>query len=77
MKQQYISQFLMADDCSALFVRDFQSDMKVEAMPHQNDRTWLLKTCTRTSAEHLLAHQPDGTFLVRPSQTGQYALSIV
>lgn len=28
-------------------------------------------------AESLLVGKPDGTFLIRPSTTGQYALSIV
>jgi phosphoinositide-3-kinase regulatory subunit len=77
MEQQYISQLLKADDCSAVSLKDLQADMKVEAVPHQNEGTWLLKDCTRMNAERLLAKQPDGTFLVRPSQTGQYALSIV
>jgi len=51
--------------------------MKIEDMPHQNEGTWLLKDCTRMNAEQLLSGHPDGTFLVRPSRTGQYALSIV
>ncbi|XP_021922508.1 phosphatidylinositol 3-kinase regulatory subunit gamma-like isoform X3 [Zootermopsis nevadensis] len=76
MKQQYISQFLMAND-SAASLKYLLSDAKVNALPQENEGTWLLKDCTRLNAEHLLARHPDGTFLVRPSQTGQYALSIV
>lgn len=44
--------------------------------PHNDESTWLLKECSRSKAEQLLAATKDGTFLVRPSRTGQYALSI-
>lgn len=44
--------------------------------PHNDESTWLLKECSRSKAEQLLANTKDGTFLVRPSRTGQYALSI-
>jgi phosphoinositide-3-kinase regulatory subunit len=67
----------MAEECSAVTLEELQSDLKVEDVPHQREGTWLLKNCTRKNAEHLLTGQPDGTFLVRPSRTGQYALSIV
>lgn len=77
IRQQCISQFLMAEECSEMTLEELQSDVKVDDMPHQQEGTWLLKNCTRKNAEHLLTGQPDGTFLVRPSRTGQYALSIV
>uniref|UniRef100_A0AAU7B9P6 Phosphoinositide-3-kinase regulatory subunit alpha n=1 Tax=Pyrrhocoris apterus TaxID=37000 RepID=A0AAU7B9P6_PYRAP len=44
--------------------------------PHNDESTWLLKECSRNKAEQLLALTKDGTFLVRPSSSGQYALSI-
>lgn len=44
--------------------------------PHSNELTWFLSQCTRADAERLLAGTKDGTFLIRPSRTGQYALSI-
>lgn len=44
--------------------------------PHHDESTWLLKECSRSKAEQLLSATKDGTFLVRPSRTGQYALSI-
>ncbi|XKL65500.1 hypothetical protein PGB90_008920 [Kerria lacca] len=44
--------------------------------PHMNESTWLLSQCRRAEAERLLAGTKDGTFLIRPSRTGQYALSI-
>jgi phosphoinositide-3-kinase regulatory subunit len=67
----------MAEECSAVTLEELQSDMKVEDMPHQYEETWFLKDCTRKNAERLLTGHPEGTFLVRPSRTGQYALSIV
>lgn len=47
-----------------------------EELPHRDQNTWLLRDCSRCEAEQLLAGKKDGTFLVRPSRTGQYALSI-
>lgn len=44
--------------------------------PHTNEATWFLSQCTRADAEKLLHGTKDGTFLIRPSRTGQYALSI-
>ncbi|CAH1393870.1 unnamed protein product [Nezara viridula] len=44
--------------------------------PHNDESSWLLKECSRSKAEQLLTATKDGTFLVRPSRTGQYALSI-
>ncbi|KAF6216721.1 hypothetical protein GE061_001068 [Apolygus lucorum] len=44
--------------------------------PHHDDATWFLKECSRDKAESLLTGTKDGTFLVRPSRTGNYALSI-
>ncbi|XP_069693918.1 phosphatidylinositol 3-kinase regulatory subunit alpha-like isoform X2 [Periplaneta americana] len=75
--QQRITQFILAEDCSAMALEQLQSDVNLEDLPHQNVETWLLMDCTRMNAEILLAGRPDGTFLVRPSRTGQFALSIV
>lgn len=47
-----------------------------EFLPHHDKNTWFLKECSRGEAEQLLNGKKDGTFLVRPSRTGQYALSI-
>lgn len=46
-------------------------------LPHHNQTTWFLQNCSRLQAERRLAGRKHGTFLVRPSQTGQHALSIV
>jgi len=49
----------------------------VDSLPHNDDRTWLLPNCDRPQAEAKLAQQVNGTFLIRRSRNGQYALSIV
>lgn len=46
-------------------------------LPHYDDSTWLLSNCIRKEAENLLSGTPSGTFLIRPSSEGNYALSIV
>ncbi|RWS08758.1 phosphatidylinositol 3-kinase regulatory subunit alpha-like protein [Dinothrombium tinctorium] len=48
-----------------------------ENLPHHNEATWFVKNCSREEAEELLRHKRNGTFLVRNSRLGQYALSIV
>lgn len=42
-----------------------------------NQCLWLNEHCTREEAVKVLAGKPDGTFLIRKSQGGQYALSIM
>lgn len=44
---------------------------------HSDEKTWLFLEGSRSDADRILAGQPDGTFLVRRSRTGQYALSIM
>jgi len=46
-------------------------------LPHNNESTWFMGNCTRPQAEQLLEGKRHGTFLVRKSKTGQYALSLV
>lgn len=43
---------------------------------HADETTWFLADCNRTDAERLLNGKPTGTFLIRPSASGDYALSI-
>ncbi|RZF35296.1 hypothetical protein LSTR_LSTR014465 [Laodelphax striatellus] len=57
-------------------VRALALVLGVDDLPHQDEHTWLLNECSRTDAEQYLAGKKDGTFLVRPSSSGQYALSI-
>lgn len=56
---------------------ELDSERDVDALPHQDESTWLLTDCSRPEAEQLLEGRPDGTFLVRPSSTYQFALSII
>ncbi|XP_024940412.1 phosphatidylinositol 3-kinase regulatory subunit alpha isoform X5 [Cephus cinctus] len=44
---------------------------------HADEKTWLYLEGSRPDADRLLAGRPDGTFLVRRSSSGQYALSIM
>ena len=46
-------------------------------LPHHDHTTWLMLGLNRVSAEQRLSGQPDGTFLIRRSSDGRYALSIV
>ncbi|XP_034172731.1 phosphatidylinositol 3-kinase regulatory subunit alpha isoform X3 [Osmia lignaria lignaria] len=50
---------------------------EVDLEVHSDEKTWLYLECSRPDADRLLAERPDGTFLVRTSRTGQYALSIM
>lgn len=43
---------------------------------HNDSTTWLLPNATRLDAERHLAGLPAGTFLIRPSSAGHFALSI-
>lgn len=51
------------------------NQLELANLPHHDQNTWFV-TCSRKEAEHLLANRVPGTFLVRPSHTGQHALSI-
>ncbi|XP_057324263.1 uncharacterized protein LOC130666941 isoform X2 [Microplitis mediator] len=50
---------------------------EVDLEVHSNESTWLFLEGSRSDADRLLSGRPDGTFLVRKSRTGQYALSII
>lgn len=43
---------------------------------HEDEKTWNIPGCSRREAEQRLADKPTGTFLIRPSSAGNYALSI-
>ncbi|OQR68464.1 phosphatidylinositol 3-kinase regulatory subunit alpha-like [Tropilaelaps mercedesae] len=53
------------------------STSESSSLPHNEVKNWLVESCTRPQAEQQLQGKPHGTFLVRKSQTGQYALSLV
>lgn len=68
---------LLAEDGERSEVQELEEEKDIDGLPHQDESTWLLKECSRLEAERLLEGQPDGTFLVRPSSTNQFALSVI
>lgn len=44
---------------------------------HSDEKAWLYLDCSRSNADQILMGRTDGTFLVRRSRIGQYALSIM
>lgn len=52
------------------------SDETANGLSHNDEKTWLLPHATRQDAERFLNGLPTGTFLIRPSSHGHYALSI-
>lgn len=69
-----INQMLNGTDWNTCKPEDIQLPLNIS---HFNESTWLLQSCSRADAERLLNGKRDGTFLIRPSRTGQSALSIV
>mgnify|MGYP001795513136 CR=1 FL=1 len=47
-----------------------------EYVPHRNQNTWLSDNPDRAFATRVLRDRDNGTFLIRPSRDGLYALSI-
>lgn len=76
VKAEKIQKLLNPSTESKSFVSDTVS-CENEMLPHNNESTWFLQECSRQEAEKLLAGKVNGTFLIRNSRTGQYALSIV
>lgn len=79
MKQNKISQLVLNHSLSNPLLGDLaygdlqEADLEV----HSDETTWLYLECSRSDADRILAERPDGTFLIRTSRTGQYALSIM
>lgn len=44
---------------------------------HMDEKTWLHPELSRSDADRILTGRIDGTFIVRRSRTGEYALSIM
>ncbi|EEB18358.1 Phosphatidylinositol 3-kinase regulatory subunit alpha, putative [Pediculus humanus corporis] len=77
VKQSQIDHFLAPESLTPWGLRELETDENLKSMPHQNEYLWNLPECSRAQAATLLESKPEGTFLVRPSSSGQYALSIV
>ncbi|XP_014206200.1 phosphatidylinositol 3-kinase regulatory subunit alpha isoform X2 [Copidosoma floridanum] len=52
-------------------------DAEIDLDVHKDEKTWLFLTGSRSDADKALHNKPDGTFLIRRSRIGQYALSIM
>ncbi|XP_076751688.1 phosphatidylinositol 3-kinase regulatory subunit alpha isoform X2 [Xylocopa sonorina] len=79
MKQTKISQLVLNHSLSNPVLGDlaYGELQEVDLEVHSDEKTWLHLECSRSDADRILADRPDGTFLVRTSRTGQYALSIM
>lgn len=77
VKQSQIDHFLAPESLTPWGSRELETDEDLELLPHQKEQLWNLPDCSRVQATNLLEGKPDGTFLIRPSSSGQYALSIV
>ncbi|GFS96631.1 phosphatidylinositol 3-kinase regulatory subunit alpha [Nephila pilipes] len=83
IQMQLLSQGVTKENINQM-LQDGSSSKKVTPrnssaleMPHNDESTWLLQDCSRGDAEKLLAGKASGTFLIRNSRTGDYALSIM
>lgn len=77
-----ITHGVLPEDINKILVQSSQDfrgrqDPETDRLPHYNQNNWLLLNCDRPKAEAFLSTKPDGTFLIRQSSNGQYALSIV
>ena len=79
MKQNKINQLVSNSSLANPLVGDtvYNDLQEPDLEVHSDDKTWLYLECSRSDADRLLMGRPDGTFLVRRSRIGQYALSIM
>lgn len=79
MKQNKINQLILNHSHTNSIVGEvpYGDLQEVDLEVHSDDKTWLFLKGSRSDADHILMGRPDGTFLVRRSRTGQYALSIM
>lgn len=76
-----LSQGAAKDSCKVLqepaSSKKCSARTSIKDLPHNNESTWLIEECSRQDAEKLLTGKANGTFLIRNSRTGDYALSII
>ncbi|XP_032680236.1 phosphatidylinositol 3-kinase regulatory subunit alpha isoform X2 [Odontomachus brunneus] len=79
MKQNKINQLVLNHSHTNSIVGEvpYGDLQEVDLEVHSDEKTWLYLKGSRCDADHILMGRPDGTFLVRRSRTGQYALSIM
>ncbi|XP_076318839.1 phosphatidylinositol 3-kinase regulatory subunit alpha-like isoform X2 [Tachypleus tridentatus] len=68
---------LLQDSSAYLLAKDSVFVQNYDNLPHHDESTWFLSECSKSQAELLLNGKCNGTFLIRNSSTGQFALSIV
>ncbi|XP_014233043.1 uncharacterized protein LOC106656534 isoform X2 [Trichogramma pretiosum] len=58
--------------------RDANIDLQeIDLEVHKDEKTWLYLEGSRNDADRILNDKPEGTFFIRRSRMGQYALSIM
>lgn len=79
MKQNKINQLVSSSALANAAIGDtvFSDLQDFDLEVHSDDKAWLYLECSRSDADRILMGRPDGTFLVRRSRIGQYALSIM
>ncbi|XP_033213327.1 phosphatidylinositol 3-kinase regulatory subunit alpha isoform X2 [Belonocnema kinseyi] len=79
MKQNKINQLVSSSALANATIGDtvFSDLQDFDLEVHSDDKAWLYLECSRSDADRILMGRPDGTFLVRRSRIGQYALSIM
>ena len=79
MKQNKINQLVSNSALAnpAVGDTDYNDLQDFDLEIHSDDKTWLYLECSRSDADRILMGRTDGTFLVRRSRIGQYALSIM
>ena len=66
-----LSQNLVTSQATNVELQELDLDV------HSDEKTWLYLEGSRNDADRILATKPDGTFLIRLSSHGNYALSIM
>lgn len=62
---------------SSISPSNISVDNPLKDLPHNDETTWFMPNVDRNKAADLLEGKPHGTFLIRVSSDGRFALSIV
>lgn len=80
-QMDHLKNLLLSRGISAEMIDKWLEKAEPSPVPHasielRNESLWRFDACSREDAVKLLQNRPDGTFLIRMSQNGGYALSI-